>query len=153
MRASDRGTPQWLLKLLTLAAVTPCVLKASLNASLVPVLPTLPVTATIRARLRARPARPRAHSASMVSATSTSGASSATSSGRVETIAAAAPLGQRPGNETMPVGVGTDKRHEQITRLHRPTVDRHAICRPVRATGLSGDRIDDIVPCPQRRLS
>ena len=39
MRASDSGTPQWLLKLATLAAVMALVRQAGRSASLVPVLP------------------------------------------------------------------------------------------------------------------
>ena len=54
MRASDSGTPQRLLWLAALALVLPCAASAWRSASLVPVLPALPVTATIRAALRSR---------------------------------------------------------------------------------------------------
>ena len=63
------GTPQWLLKLAGLAWVLPCWLSTYFRASLVPVLPTLPVMATILALLRARPASPRRFRAAMVSST------------------------------------------------------------------------------------
>lgn len=56
-RASVKGTPQWLLWLAALAWAPPWRLKTSASASLVPVLPTEPVTATSWARARARAAR------------------------------------------------------------------------------------------------
>ncbi len=91
MRASDSGTPHWLLRLPAEAVVRPWRSKARRSASLVPVLPTLPVTATMAADVRARAARPSASSATCVSATSTSGASTARPWGWRLTTAAAAP--------------------------------------------------------------
>ena len=58
MLASDSGTPQWLLNDLSEACTEPEGVRASFSASLVPVLPTLPVTAITTASLaRARETR------------------------------------------------------------------------------------------------
>src|SRR6476469_9516331 len=68
--ASDSGTPQWLLWDLSETCTVPEGVRASFSASLVPVLPTLPVTAITTASLvRARETAPRSFSASSVSAT------------------------------------------------------------------------------------
>ena len=48
IRASVSGTPQWLLKLFSAAWTRPCAPSAARSISLVPVLPTEPVTATTR---------------------------------------------------------------------------------------------------------
>ena len=59
MRANDSGAPNWLFKLPAVAWVGACAPKVSRNISLVPVLPTDPVTATILALVRARAAWPK----------------------------------------------------------------------------------------------
>src|SRR3546814_17929332 len=69
------GTPVWLWELFIYRCALPGSGRSSAanKASLVPVLPTEPVTPMIVAPVRARPARPRLSSPAMVSATSTCG--------------------------------------------------------------------------------
>ena len=72
-RASDSGTPQWLLRLRWLKLVLPWADRTWASASLVPVFPTLPVMAAICAALRSRALMPRAHIADIVSWTTNPG--------------------------------------------------------------------------------
>ena len=101
MRARLNGTPHWLLRLPALAWLSAWASKASRKPSLVPVLPTLPVTATTRASLRVRAAAARLLSASMASSTTSSGP------------APAAPA-QSLGYEIVAVEVGAPERDEQL---------------------------------------
>ena len=91
MRARLSGTPQWLLWLAALAWVAAWPDSARRRASLVLVLPTLPVTAMTCALARARAAAASARSAAAVSATRSRGASALTARGCRLTMAAAAP--------------------------------------------------------------
>ena len=92
MRARLSGVPTWLLKLFSLAWVGPWRASTWRSISLVPVLPTLPVTAAMRAAVRDRAARARSSRPRAVSATSSSGEPVATPWGRWSTMAAAAPF-------------------------------------------------------------
>src|SRR5436190_20926802 len=91
MRAKDKGTPQWLLKDAGDACVFPEPESASFSVSLVLVLPTLPVIATICAALRRRAQRPRSSSARSGSGTTSSAPADAISGVGRETTARAVP--------------------------------------------------------------
>src|SRR5262245_35666858 len=104
--ASDSGTPQWLLNDLAEAWTEPLGPSARRKASLVPVLPALPVTAiTLVLLARARAARPRPFKASSVSPTRTRRCSSAC--GKVlSTMAQAAPFSRAPATKACPSRFG-----------------------------------------------
>ena len=127
MRASVSGTPQWLLKEAAAACVAPKRDRTRRSASLVPVLPTEPVTATIRARDRARLGAPRSPSAPSTSGTATSGPASANSAAR----SCADERGRGPGREggadvVVPVLRDAPDREEEVARPDRARVDRDA---------------------------
>ena len=119
------GTPQWLLRLPWLAAIGPCSSSTKRIASLVPVLPTLPVTAMIRAPVRRRAACPRSLRARVVSLTSSNGASPLTASGRRLTTAAAAPAAMASAAKSWPSKLGprmaTNRSPGLVVRLSMET--------------------------------
>ncbi len=150
IRASDKGTPHWLFRLPALAAVAPTRASAWRIASFTPVLPAEPVTATMRAPVRARAARPSASSAAIVSSTIRRGASSASPSGRRATIAAAAPLSSASATKPCPSKLGpasaTNRSPLATVRL---SMDTPAACqsrgRPAARRG------GGVARCPQHR--
>src|SRR5258706_9602062 len=99
------------------------------SASLVLVLPTLPVTAAKRAAERARAARPRSQSAVIVSSTSSNAVWSATSAGTSLTIAATAPAAKALATKVWPSKLGP------LRAMNRSpaTTDRLSIDTPVAA--------------------
>ncbi len=146
-RARVNGTPIWLLKLAALACVgrfgRPPASSARRSASLVLVLPTLPVTAATRARLRARAARPSPSRPRKVSATTSSGAAAGTSAGMCATMAAAAPAARAEATWSCPSWFGplsaTNRSPFCTVRLSidTPVAANAAVVRPPVAAAVS----------------
>src|SRR5262245_11965321 len=132
--ASDSGTPQWLLNDLAEACTDPLGPSARRKASLVPVLPALPVTAiTLVVLARSRAAWPRPFKASSVSPTRTRRCSSAC--GKVlSTMAQAAPFSRAAATKSCPSRFGpriaTKASPEASERLSMEQPDTGAAALP-----------------------
>ena len=137
-RASDSGTPHWLLRLPRDAVVGPWRSSAWRSISLVPVLPTLPVTPMTMAWLRARAARPRSSSARCVSATVSSGAPAGSCFALRLTTAADAPLPNASATKSWPSALGPLIATNRSPRAKRAAVDRDAHGAPIAAVAAGG---------------
>ena len=130
-------------------APRPASSRARRSISLVPVLPTLPVTATIRALLRARAARAIACRAASESPARSSGAIARRRGGSLGDQRAAAPLLEGVADEIVAVALGLQG-DEHVARRNRARVDGEAgDASRRRAVGAGLRRGDQLVPLPQ----
>ena len=155
IRASVSGTPQWLFRLASAAWTRPSGASAAAAMSLVEVLPTEPVIASTRARVRARAARPNASSAGTTSATSSSGASGGTPSGMRLTSAAAAPLSSACATKSWPSRASFSATNRSPGRMVRvsmeiPSAAQSAVARPPVAAAASC-AVHSVISCHPAR--
>ena len=137
----------------TEACVAPWRERARRSASLVPVLPTEPVTATIFARVRRRAARPEpAHGLEHVRHDDQRARTGELGRPLLGDDSRRGALGQRVAHEIVAVARLALDGEEEVARLERARVDRDPGASAKPTADARAGRGGDLVSCPERRF-